>query len=84
MVTNSLYALLIIAVVFIVLLLAWFAISSCLGDEIRAHLSGRQQERTPTTFGLQYARMVGQSGNTAGWEQIELQDMLDTTDDHRD
>lgn len=82
---NSFYTLLIIVIVFLILLIIWFAISSCLGDEIRAHISGRRRERTPTTFGLQYARMMGQSGNSnAGWEQIELQDMMDIADNHRD
>jgi hypothetical protein len=68
---------------FLVLLLAWFAISSCLGDEIRAQWSGRATRYVPTTFGLQYARMMGHGGNQAGWEQIEMEDMLDKSDEHR-
>jgi hypothetical protein len=75
--------LIILCVCFVILLIVWFAISSCLGDEIRAHLSGRSRRRIPTTFGLQYAQIMGQSGSTAGWEQIEMQDMLDSDESHR-
>lgn len=73
--------LVIVLLSFVVLLLAWFAISSCLGDEIRSHLAGRSLRNVPTTFGQQYARMMG-SSNHAGWEQIEMQDMMDRSDDH--
>lgn len=66
---------------FIVLVIAFFAISSCLGDDIRAAWSGRQRGSIPTTFGLQYARMMGQSSGQAGWEQIEMQNMFDGGDD---
>ncbi|KAK4544965.1 hypothetical protein LTR36_003870 [Oleoguttula mirabilis] len=62
---------------FIVLVLAFFALSSCLGDEIRATWSGHSRTARPTTYGLQYARVMGHGGNQAGWEQIEMEDMLD-------
>ena len=63
---------------FIVLILAFFALSSCLGDEIRAAWSGRSRNHTPTTYGLQYARVLGHSGDSqTGWEQIEMEDRLD-------
>ncbi len=74
---NSLTTLSILIIVFMILTLVFFAISSCLGDDIRAHFSGRRRETIPTTFGLQYAQMMGQSGNAAGWEQIEMEDMLE-------
>jgi len=74
---NTFLLLIIVLLSFLVLLLAWFAISSCLGDEIRALLSGRQQRFVPTTYGLQYARAVAHDGTQAGWEQIEMEDMLD-------
>lgn len=70
-----------ILISFAALLLAWFAISSCLGDEIRSHFAGRDLRTYPPTFGQQYARMMG-NGSQAGWEQIEMQDMLDKNDDH--
>lgn len=75
--------LIIVLVSFTVLLLVWLAISSCLGDEIRAHLSGRPRRMIPTTFGLQYAQMMRQSGSTAGCEQIEMESILDS-DESRD
>jgi len=72
----------IVLLAFIVSTLAWFAISSCLGDEIRAQISNRTEHMVPTTFGQQYARIMGNS-NQAGWEQIEMEDMLDKSDEHR-
>jgi len=65
---------------FLALLLAWFAISSCLGDEIRAILSRRERQYIPpTTYSLQYYGRFGmaQPGTQAGWEQfdMEMEDM---------
>lgn len=74
---NWFLLLIVLLLGFFVLLLAWFAISSCLGDEIRAHLSGRRQRFVPTTYGMQYARVMGHGGSQAGWEHIEMEDMLD-------
>jgi len=68
---------------FLILVLALFALSSCLGDEIRAVWSGREQY-VPTTFGQQYARSMGHGGNQGGWEQIEMEDLMDESDRHRD
>jgi hypothetical protein len=68
---------------FLTLILAFFALSSCLGDEIRAAWSGRERH-IPTTFGQQYARSMGHGGNQAGWEQIEMEDLMDQSYKHRD
>ena len=80
---NTFLILVIVFLSFITLSLAWFAISSCLGDEVRTTLSGRARNTIPTTFGLQYARMMGHGGNQAGWEQIEMEGMFDKDDEHR-
>ena len=81
---NTFLLLVVVLLSFLILLLAFFALSSCLGDDIRAAWSGRQSGSIPTTFGLQYARMMGHSSGQAGWEQIEMQNMLDDEDDgHR-
>ena len=74
---NTFLLLIIFLLCFFVLLLAWFAISSCLGDEIRAAWSGRSREIIPTTYGMQYARVMGHEGGQGGWEQIEMEDMVD-------
>jgi hypothetical protein len=74
---NSFLLLMIVLFSFAVLILAFFALSSCLGDELRAAWSGRSTSAMPTTYSLQYARMMSQSHGHAGWEQIEMQDMLD-------
>ena len=83
---NTFLLLIILLLSFVVLLLAFFALSSCLGDEIRAAWSGRQRNTVPTTFGLQYARMMGgsHSSGQASWESIEMQDMFDHEDDYDD
>ncbi|KAK0942360.1 hypothetical protein LTR29_006124 [Friedmanniomyces endolithicus] len=70
-------ALMVFLLCFAILVLAFFALSSCLGDEIRAAWSGRSISNMPTTYGLQYARIIGQSGQHAGREQFEMEDMLD-------
>ncbi|KAI6837979.1 hypothetical protein KC365_g17040 [Hortaea werneckii] len=61
--------------IFLTLLLAFFALSSCLGDEIRAvwFQQGRRGGRnprsaataSPTTYGLQYARFMGGAAGAA-------------------
>jgi hypothetical protein len=73
---NGFLVIVLLLLSFFVLILAWFALSSCLGDEIRAVWSGRQSSSLPpTTYGLQYARYMSHSGALS--EQIEMQDMLD-------
>jgi hypothetical protein len=69
--------------VFVVLMLLWFALSSCLGDEIRAAWSRgqRQQERAlPTTYGLQYAQLFGSAERYGLSEQIEMDTILNAHD----
>lgn len=68
---------------FVLLVLVAFALSSCLGDEIRAAWSGRERY-VPTTFGQQYARSMGHVGNQGGWEHIEMEDLMDAPYKHRD
>lgn len=83
---NTFLLLLLLLLSFLILILAFFALSSCLGDEIRAAWSGRRSHHTiPTTFGLQYARLMsGQnSGGGGGWEGIEMQEMLESENDGR-
>lgn len=61
---------------FLVLVLAFFALSSCLGDEIRAAWGGRRRPASlPTTYGLQYARHMNSGGTNL--EHIEMENMLD-------
>lgn len=81
---NGFYILLLLLFGFLVLVLAFFALSSCLGDEIRAAWSGRRRAIVPTTFGQQYARFMGQGGHYS--EHIEMEDMMDTwnSDDSND
>ena len=80
---NTFLLLMIGLATFLLLVLALFALSSCLGDEIRAAWSGRDRY-IPTTFGQQYARSMGHGGNQGVWEQIEMEDLMDESYKHQD
>jgi hypothetical protein len=62
----------------LILFVAYLALSSCLGDSIRATISRRRNEdRTRMSFGRNYGRALGSGvGHGAGWEQIEMEDMM--------
>lgn len=60
---------------FLAMVMAFFVISSCLGEEIRAVWRGRSTASMPTTYGLQYARSMSERGTNL--EQIEMENMLD-------
>ncbi|KAF2459242.1 hypothetical protein BDY21DRAFT_268261, partial [Lineolata rhizophorae] len=47
-----------------------------LGDSFRARFSGVTLDPRPTSFGRYYARGLGSGVGQAGWEQIEMEDML--------
>ncbi|KAI7210759.1 hypothetical protein KC333_g8054 [Hortaea werneckii] len=85
---NILLLLFVLLGIFLTFLLAFFALSSCLGDEIRAvwfQQGRRRNSRSaapPTTYGLQYARFMGGAAGgdvhaSSGWEGIEMEDLLD-------
>lgn len=75
---NAFLIILIFLLCFLILVLAFFALSSCLGDEIRAAWSGggRRHNVLPTTYGLQYARSMGHAGHAAYSEHIEMENMM--------
>lgn len=82
---NSFLLILILLSAFFLLVLAFFALSSCLGDEIRAVWGRRRNQRSgiiPTTYALQYARSMGQ--HQGGYEHIEMENMLGRQDDEHD
>jgi hypothetical protein len=67
----------------LLLFIAWLAVSSCMGDRFRARVSGITFMPRNTSFGRGYARGLGSGAGSAGWEQIEMEDMMgeDTEDD---
>ena len=82
---NTFAIILVALLCFVVLVLALFALSSCLGDDIRAAWSGTRSSTAPTTYGLQYARAMGQGGHAGYSEHIEMENMLsrwDSNDEH--
>lgn len=60
---------------------AWLAVSSCLGDEIRAQWSGRYRT-TPVTYGRSYTRgaMSGGYVGQGEWEGIEMANLAEEED----
>lgn len=68
---------------FLALTLAWFAISSCLGDEIRALLSRRRRQYIPTTYSMQHYGRFGMP-HGGGREGIEMENMISPGWDHED
>lgn len=56
--------------------LAYLALSSCLGDRFRANLRGVTFNPRHASFGRNYARGFGSGAGSAGWEQIEMEDMM--------
>ena len=65
---------------FFILVLALFALSSCLGNDIRSQWAGRARDMLPTTFGLEYARMMN-GGVGGGQEEIHLQNFPDSDEE---
>ena len=51
------------------LFLVFLALSSCLGDSVRARIS-------EISFGRNYRRGLGSGSGAGGWEQIEMEDVL--------
>ena len=56
--------------------LAFLALSSCMGDRFRARVSGITLNPRHASFGRNYMRGMGSGAAGAGWEQIEMEDML--------
>ncbi|KXS98310.1 hypothetical protein AC578_6845 [Pseudocercospora eumusae] len=78
---NTFSLVLVVLISFAILVLALFALSSCLGDEILAAWRGRRSRTVPTTYGLQYAQFMGQGGHAGYSEHIEMETMLDRWND---
>lgn len=56
--------------------LAFLAASSCMGDGFRARFAGMTFNPRQASFGRNYTRGFGSGASSAGWEQIEMEDML--------
>ncbi|OJD40683.1 glutamine amidotransferase type 1 [Diplodia corticola] len=65
----------------LVMFIAWMALSSCLGDSLRATIAGASMNPRQASFGRSYARGLGSGTGQAGWEQIEMEEMLDHVED---
>ncbi|KAH9882076.1 hypothetical protein J1614_001248 [Plenodomus biglobosus] len=56
--------------------LAFLAASSCMGDGFRTRFAGMTFNPRHASFGRNYTRGFGSGASSAGWEQIEMEDML--------
>ena len=73
--------LVLLSLLFFIPLIFWLvflALSSCMGDQFRARVAGIPVTFNPrhASFGRQYTRGFGSGAGSAGWEQIEMEDML--------
>ena len=81
--------LVLLSLLFFIPLLFWLvflALSSCMGDQFRARVAGIPVTFNPrhASFGRQYTRGFGSGAGSAGWEQIEMEDLMDESYKHRD
>lgn len=79
--TAKMNVLVLLSLLFFIPLLFWLvflALSSCMGDQFRARVAGIPVTFNPrhASFGRQYTRGFGSGAGSAGWEQIEMEDML--------
>jgi hypothetical protein len=62
------------------LLAAWLILSTCMGDSFRARVAGVPVNVRQANYGKTYARNLPNFGsglNQGGFEQIELENMMD-------
>jgi hypothetical protein len=81
---NVLILLVLIFLVPFIFWLVFLAMSSCMGDSFRASIAGIPVTFNPrhSTFGRQYTRAFGSGAGSAGWEQIEMEDMMGEDSDY--
>jgi hypothetical protein len=81
---NVLILLVLIFLVPFIFWLVFLAMSSCMGDSFRASIAGIPVTLNPrhSTFGRQYTRAFGSGAGSAGWEQIEMEDMMGEDSDY--
>ncbi|KAF2396717.1 hypothetical protein EJ06DRAFT_559829 [Trichodelitschia bisporula] len=73
---NGVTIIVLFVVLPLLLLFIYLALSSCLGDSLR-----RRDSVRPATFGTIYARSL--AAGQGGWEQIEMQDVVNRDDHER-
>lgn len=63
---------------------AWFILSSCLGDNLRAHIASTDINPRHGAYGRSYARGMAFGMGPSGSEQIEMDNVMAKTWDERD
>jgi hypothetical protein len=65
----------------LLLLIAWLIFSTCMGDSYRARVAGVPIHPRHASYGKTYTRNMGSGMNQGGFEQIEMENMLDPEED---
>ena len=65
-----------LCVIALLFLSAFLVASLCVGDGFRARIAGVTFNLRNASFGRNYRRGFGSGAGSAGWEQIEMEDML--------
>lgn len=73
---NVLWLLALLFLLPLVLFVAYLILSSCMGDNFRARISGTTVTPRTMTFGREYSKGLGSGASHSGWEQIEMEDMM--------
>ena len=79
---DGLLLLIIVCSVVLALFVVYLILSSCMGDRFRARISGAGMDINSGSYEKAYARNFASALQHGGWEQIEMQDMLDQNDHH--
>lgn len=75
-VMNVLILLIFLFLVPFLFFLVFLALSSCLGDRFRARIANISFNPRHGSYGRSYTRGLGSGAGSAGWEQIEMEDMM--------
>lgn len=64
------------------LLVGWLVLSSCMGDSVRARVAGVPLNVRHAAYGKTYLRNFGSAVNQGGFEQIEMENMMDPSGEY--
>lgn len=66
------------------LLVGWLIFSTCMGDSVRARVAGVPLNARHATYGKTYLRNLGSAVNQGGFEQIEMENMMDPSGEYEE
>jgi len=66
----------------VTLLIGWLILSSCMGDSVRARVGGAPLNVRHAAYGKTYLRNFGSAVNQGGFEQIEMENMMEPSGEY--